>query len=445
MAARKPGTIKAGVRSPRRAGQTWSFIVDMGKVAAQRCNACNARTWADTGHLDACPKCGGTLRDTTERRHVETSGFPTKQAATEARTAAVGKFHKGSYRPPSKLTLAEFLRDSWLPSLEHEGLKVTTRESYERHVRDHLIGPTTAPFELGTTPLRALTVGQVKKHYSMLSREHPREVLRKGKPVVIECPGLAKASIRRLHAVLHKALNVAVSEHILDHNPSQGAADKLGKVVQLRDREIRFWSEDELHAFLAFAAGGEYYPLWRLLAVTGMRRGEACALKWSAVDLEEKTIAVSLNRVPINGGMVEESTTKTETPRTIQIDDGTVAVLKAHGKAQKELHLRSGKRWTEGGWLFTDHDGAPLPPARVSWQFRVARAAAVAAGIELSPLTAHGLRHTHASIALRKGIPVQTVSAQLGHASVKMTLDIYSHAMKDTKADCAAAIAGAID
>ena len=462
--------MKGGVRRPRAPGQSWTYIVDMGLQPAQRCEVCGRRQWVGARRLEVCPRktphggvCGGGLRETTERRIIEKGGFETEQAAKFARADAISSLGRGDYRPPDRMTLATYLRDVWLPETEADGLKSTTKEGYARHVADHLIGPSSKPFPLGTMQLTRVTLKAIRAHYGALAEGYTAEVERKsGEREIVERKGLSSTSIRRVHATLHRALNVAVERRLIDRNPARGAARKLPGAPATRE-DVHFWQPAELQRFLRFVHdldddGAVYFPLWHLLANTGMRRGEALGLRWE--DVDGACLTVRRNRVPLKGGVVEETTTKTKRQRAIDLDPETVEVLKRQRKvAQPAARLMAGPAWQDTGYVFTDTKGLPLDPGVVSWQFRLAvkmanaasREAQVAAGIApedttdvLSPLSVHGLRHTHATIALQAGIPVTVVSKRLGHASVTMTLNVYSHALKGAQADLAATFAAVV-
>jgi len=449
---------RGGVRPPRGPAGSWSYWFDLGLQPAQRCEGCNRRVWVGHERLTACPTCGAAMRDTNERRSVEKAGFATRGDAVQARADELAKLGRGDYRPPSRMTVAAYLRDVWLPAIEHDGLKSTTIEAYEGHVKHHLIGPASKPFRLGTTQLRRLSLDTIRDHYEMLAQGYEQEVVTKaGKTRMVTRPGLAAGSIRRVHATVHRALNVAIEKRLLDRNPARGAGRKLPAAAQERERVVRFWEPAELQRFLSFTRdqsdGREaFYALWYVLAHTGMRRGEAAGLMWSDLDLEEKTLTVRRARVPLRSGTVEETTTKTKRQRSIDLDDGTVAVLKRQKRAQASARLAAGPKWSDTGYVFTDDHGEPLHPEVVSWQFRAAvdlanrdaKDPATPKARELSPLSVHGLRHTHATIALQAGIPVTVVSKRLGHATVTMTLNVYSHALRGAQADLAKVFASVV-
>jgi integrase len=179
--------------------------------------------------------------------------------------------------------------------------------------------------------------------------------------------------------------------------------------------------------------------LWLLIATTGMRRGEALGLTWRDVDLEAGRLSVTRTLLQV-AGRVGHSTPKTDKgPRSIALDAGTVAVLKAHRKAQAAERLALGPAYVDTGLVFCREDGEPIKPDTVSQFFRRRQQQ-----LKLPPLSPHGLRHTHASLALAAGVNPKVVSERLGHASVAFTLDTYSHAMPSLQEDAAERVAALI-
>ena len=173
--------------------------------------------------------------------------------------------------------------------------------------------------------------------------------------------------------------------------------------------------------------------------MTGMRRGEAIGLRWSDVDLEGGRFAVRRALIP-NGRDVGVSEPKTvKGRRVIAIDPGTVEVLKAQAARQLEEQGRWDEAWVDSGLVFTCENGEALDPESVSRYWRQAVKKAMLPKIRL-----HALRHTHATMALQAGIHPKVVSERLGHATISITLDTYSHAIPALQEEAAALIAGLV-
>jgi integrase len=178
------------------------------------------------------------------------------------------------------------------------------------------------------------------------------------------------------------------------------------------------------------------YPLWVVLGSTGMRRGEALGARWQDVDLDAARWQVRRTLVAIDHEL-RESTPKTDHGRrSVALDAGTVQILRDWRKRQLEERMAWGPAWTDTGRVFTREDGTDLHPERVSELFdRLVKRS------KLPRLTVHGLRHTHATLALAAGVHPKVVQERLGHSSVAFTLDRYSHAIPAMQEDAAATVA----
>lgn len=409
------GKMRGGVRK-RGPGGEWSFTLDLGPQPAQRCQDCRKRVWVSRDRLEICPACGGPLRDTTERRQLVQGGFRTRTDAVNARGDKSRTLRDGTFVEPTSLTLAAYLRDRWLPAIRGENLKATTVASYEILAGHHLIGPAESPHLLGLTQLQKLTRDGIRAHYADLAANGRSD----GRG------GLSPASVLRVHATLSRALNDAVEGGLIVKNPARGVSKRLPRPPRSSQTAQKAWTAAELAAFLDSARHDEFYPLWHTLAMTGMRRGEALALRLEDFDSEAGCVSVSKNRVPV-GGKVHESTTKTDHCRVVQLDPETVEILRRHVAESR------------GEYLFATSTGKPLDPSRVSRLFVEAVKRAV-----LPTLSVHGLRHSHASIALRAGVPPKIVQERLGHASIAITMDTYSHVIPAMDAEAAVTIANLV-
>jgi len=204
-------------------------------------------------------------------------------------------------------------------------------------------------------------------------------------------------------------------------------------------KEMRTWTKEQLKAFIEAMKDERLSPLWHLIAMTGMRRGEALGLRWSDVDLQKARLSVRRALIPINREVVVSEPKTAKGRRVIALDPGTVEVLKAQAARQLADQTRPGESWVETGLVFTTENGAALDPESVSRYWRQAVKKTLLPRIRL-----HDLRHTHATLALQAGIHPKVVSERLGHASVSITLDTYSHAIPAMQEEAAALIAGLV-
>ena len=451
----KTGAMKGGVRRPRGKGGTWSFPIYLGEQTAQRCPACTAakkrpsRWWVGAKRLAACPNCGGELVETREPRQVTEGGFLTRRDAETARAKAILRLGRGTFRPPEKMTLAEYLRDVWLPDVLASKLDENTKQGYERTVRDYLIGPADKPHPLGLVELRRLSPLIIRDFYRdhLMKGYTAEDYIRTGRSRrvrdrktggwqrgLVDRPGISYSTVKHVQAALHKALSEAVEMGLLETNPATGAVkkNKLGK-DDAPGQKVRAWDADELATFLTSTEGSEDYPLWRLVALTGLRRSEALGLKEEDLRPEVPSILIRRVRVPLQGGQVEEKPrTKNGTHREVLVDRETMEELQAM------LRRRRGnvRVLRSNDYLFVDDNGEPLGPNSVSYRFRCA---VIAAGLPI--IGVHGLRHTHISALIKDGQDVVTVADRVGHKSPKMTLDVYGHSRLEQQESAVASMA----
>ncbi len=383
---------------------TWQYTVELGLQPLQRCAACKKRYWIRAGGRQRhCPRCRGPLEEGMERRQETKTGFRTKREAEEAMATALGAVVSGTYVVSSKMRLDEFLRKEWLPAIEPT-VRSTTYLGYVGHVENHLIP------SLGRTPLQQLTGAHINAFYARLLSDG-----RKGRDQTY-----APATVRRIHATLHRALRDAVRWSRIGRNPAD-AADPP-RAATCADAEINLWSMNELHRFLDSVRETHNYPLWLTLITTGIRRGEAMGLRWQDVDLRARTLAVRQTRV-LHGYQPLLSSPKTKKgKRMVALDPATVACLQGLLAQQEREERRVPVSEEEADLVFRDEDGLPLHPDKATALFQKAIKKAGVPTIRL-----HDLRHTHASLALSAGVHPKVVSERLGHANIGITLDTYSH------------------
>jgi integrase len=262
---------------------------------------------------------------------------------------------------------------------------------------------------LGSVSLVELDARDLNRFYAQLLAEG-----KKG-------PGsLSPTTVRRIHATLHRALGDAVRWGLLTENP----ADRSDPPRQSAGREITTWTATQLCAFLTGVRDDAWYPIWHVLAMTGMRRGEVLGLRWEDVDLSKHRLAVRQTLIAV-GYEVRKSTPRTRrSRRVVALDDRTVNVLEEHRQADGRNTL-----------VFAHADGSGLHPCRVTRRF-----ASLVQASGLPRLRLHDLRHTHATLALRAGVHPKIVSERLGHASVTITLDLYSHASQSMQTEAAGVV-----
>jgi integrase len=266
---------------------------------------------------------------------------------------------------------------------------------------------------------------------------HPGDVLDALRRAVHQRPGrwqggLSPRTVRAIHVTAHKALKEAVKDNLIAPNPT----DDANVPAQVRS-QTQSWTAEEATAFLGSVRSNRLSAAFVTLATSGLRRSELLGLRWADIDLEAGTLAVrqviSLDKyTPF---ISEPKTAKSR--RVVALDAGTVAALRSHRIRQLEERVAAGPACQQFDLVFAREDGSILHPQTLSGTFE---RAAKAAG--LPAIGIHGLRHSHASIGLAAGVPLVIMSERLGHSSVAMTGDVYSHSLPSQHQAAADAIAG---
>jgi integrase len=182
---------------------------------------------------------------------------------------------------------------------------------------------------------------------------------------------------------------------------------------------VAVWTPAQTAAFLDAIAGHPLSAAFHLIAMRGLRRGEACGLRWEDLDLDDDAAYISRQVQPDADGMLRACPLKTESSRrAVALDPPTVASLRAHHEAQEEDFRARGIK--PSGWVFTGPDGGPLSPDYLTRTF-----IRLAAETGLPPVRLHDLRHGAATLMLLEGADLKVIADQLGHCSVVLTADTY--------------------
>jgi len=187
--------------------------------------------------------------------------------------------------------------------------------------------------------------------------------------------------------------------------------------------EMQTWGEDDISRFLEAAKDSPYYALFYTSLFTGMRRSELLALRWQDVDfiLSQVYISRSLHHLR-DGSIVFRSPKTAKGKRTVALPPSAILLLKEHYEKQKLERAMLGTPLSDDDLVFSYPDGNPLLPDTVTyvWIKLVRRAG-------LKPIRLHDARHSHASLMLKQGVHPKIVQERLGHSSIQITLDTYSH------------------
>jgi integrase len=266
----------------RRRGKKWSVVVDVG------------------------------TDENGKRRQKWHNGYRTRSDAERAVNELLGRLERGEYVKPGQLTVASYLRDTWVPAIA-ASVRPSTLTRYQLDVE-------TLSRELGPVALQRLTGAQLDALYAR----------RRGE-------GASSASVRHLHAVVRRALRDALRNGLVVRNAADAATPP-----RLARPELATWTAAELRAFLESLSDDRLYAAWLTLASTGVRRGELLALRWRDVDVDAKRLRVERSLVSVRNELAFSEPKTKRGRRSIALDSATAAELRAHRARQSEERLALG-------------------------------------------------------------------------------------------------------
>lgn len=334
-----------------------------------------------------------------KRFHIKTVKG-TKKAALQYAREVEAAISTGNYAEPTKQSVREFLTN-WLDGTASQRLRERTLASYRKLVCTYIIPA------LGERKLSQLRLPEIDKLYAAMRSR-----------------GLSPRTIRYTHSVLRSALNHAVRSRLLAHNPTDYAT-----LPRQERKEMRCLSPGEANAFLLAARQDRWHALWEILTLSGVRPGEALGLKWS--DISGNTVGVQ--RALLSAGeqwVIAEPKTR-RSRRTVPLAESTMKALQTHRRHQAEEKLRAGSNYRDNDFVFANSTGMPLDIKNVT--ARHFRKILEAAG--LPKIRLYDLRHTAATLMLAAGVNPKVASERLGHSTIVLTMDTYSHVLPDMQQD----------
>jgi len=334
-----------------------------------------------------------------------------KQRLSEAQTVV----HTGQPLPDQRLTFGRYLLD-WVAGLGAASVKPRTIAYYERYVRRHLVTS-----DLSRKPLARLEPADLRRLYATKLTS-----------------GLSSTSVHHIHAVIHVALQRAVDDGMLGCN----VAALVGRSNRPKVRHVEMNTiagGDQPRRFLEAAKEERLEALLVLAITTGMRRGELLALRWKDVDLDRGVLAVTGSLQGESRSTLSIASPKSGKSRSVAL--GTVAVnaLRDHRKRQAQEQLKVGSEWRDVGLVFSTEFGDFLSPTtlRLALRRTLGRAG-------LPTIRFHDLRHSAATLMLSRGVHPKMASEMLGHSTIAITLDLYSHVTANMQRQAAHAIDAAL-
>ena len=317
-------------------------------------------------------------------------------------------------------TLADLV-EKWRPIAELN-LSPTTWQEYNRLLEKRILP------RFGKTKVRAIRAADIDAFYADLQRRGGAG----GKP-------LGAQSIRHIHALLRRLLNQAVLWGWAATSPVTRASPPrvtrfdltipspydIGEIIAAAERQ-----DSDLACFL------------RLAAVTGARRGEICALRWSDLHLKAATLTIARSVVGQRNDELIEKGTKTHASRRISLDPVTLAMMKGQRDRYAMRAGEFGRKLPANAFVFSDSpdSSAPWRPNRVTLAFR-----RICDEIDVSNVRLHDLRHFAATRLLEAGVPVKTVSGRLGHSNAATTLNVYAHFLESSDENAAQVLGDLLD
>lgn len=350
--------------------------------------------------------------DGTRRRRTEVV-HGTRKDAEAALAERERSIRTGDYVFPSNLSVAKFLL-LWL-ELRVKKYSPKTLQEYKKIINNHLIP------HLGNIPLQSLTPMHIEKYLAV--------ALISGR--LDGNGGLSSQTVRHHYALLHKALYDAVRWELLTRNPS----DAVDGPKVLR-KEMKVLIEEEIAILIEAIFGTSLFIPVVIALSTGIRRGENLGLTWADVDYDRATITIRRSMEQTIDGVRAKETKTHRSTRPVAMPDYLRVILKKH---KVQMKLRLGPDFSESQYVCLKDDNTTWRPDTLSSCF-----SELVGSLNITKISFHDLRHTFATVALKQGIHPKVVSEALGHSSVNITLDIYSHVLPSLQREAAEKIDDAL-
>ncbi|WP_353892689.1 site-specific integrase [Proteinivorax hydrogeniformans] len=302
---------------------------------------------------------------------------------------------RGSTSNVESPTVKEYF-EQWLDTTRST-VKQTTYDGYAIHLRTHIIP------KLGDVMLNELTISKIQNFLN-----EKKEA------------GLGTRSLKYIKTTLSVGLNHAIRQELIKTNPAQHV-----KVPSTQQKtEAKYWTTEEINKFLIKAQTTRHYALYYTALTTGLRRGELLALTWDRVDLQKGILKIDTNLVATSTGAKMETPKSQSSNRYVSLTKDIIKVLKSHKKKQKKE--KSGYQ-EDLDLVFCKKNGEMLAPGSISDHFKKLVAKLCKENKEFTRITFHELRHTFATHALESGVDYKNLQKLLGHSTISITMDIYSH------------------
>lgn len=348
------------------------------------------------------------------RRKWHTFHGTKRQAETEC-ARLVAEVNGGNYVEPAKTTV----RDYFIRWLKHEKANVSPK-THQRY--EELLLKNIAPV-IGAITLNKLTAARIDGAWGHLLENGRRD----GKG------GLSPRTVHHCRRVMLTAMDQAVKWDLLKRNPVA-----LTRPPKVEKQQMEAFDAPQTAIMLDDFRENRVFIPALLAALCGLRRGEILALRWRDIDMAAATIAVRQSAEQV-GTVVRYKETKSGKSRVVALSSSVIEELKRHRLAQAEEQLKIGIRPDEASFVVAQIDGSPLKPVSLTHEWT-----RLLAKTSLPRIRFHDLRHSHATQLLAAGVHPKIASERLGHSTIGITLDLYSHVMPGMQANAAEQVDAAI-
>ncbi|MCY1702763.1 tyrosine-type recombinase/integrase [Deinococcus sp. SL84] len=329
---------------------------------------------------------------------------PTKTAAEAALREAQTDASRGQFTVTQKTTVAEFLLN-W-HALRADTLAAKYNQSQTSLIKKHIIPG------IGKRTISSLTPRDLEVFYASLVHQDERRPDTFGQP-------LGDSMKRQVHNLLHLAFNDAVRHGELLRNPADTARPRYTRKAAQED-DLKAWTPDEARRFYEVARGDRRGVAFCFMLSTGMRMGEVLGLRWENVDLEGGTIHIKEALVSLNGHLHRTTPKTARSKRTLEVSGDALKILRERREQLPLEKEAAGERYIGSDAVFTSEVGTPIRPDNT---YSLMKRLCQAAGVPYKGT--HVLRHSFISIQGQQGLPVEVISAHVGHARASFTQDHY--------------------
>ena len=341
--------------------------------------------------------------ETGKRKQKWIPAGATKKEAEKMLNGIVSELYAGTFVEPRKMLFAEYL-EWWLENQCKIRLSTTTYESYARNVQKHIIPA------LGRIELSKLAPIQLQQFYS--------SCLQRGK---------VGKTVLYYHRIIHSALTKAVRLELVSRN----AADYVDPPKPSK-YQAGFLDEKQVNALLEAAKDSLIYIPILLAISTGMRRGEVLGLNWENIDFGKGLLFINQTLLVTNSGIEFLPPKSEKSRRLVSLPPSVTAELIDHKKRQVLNKLKMGQEYQDNDLVCCYPEGRPFNPGTFSHMFKN-----FIDQNELPSIRFHDLRHSHASLLGKFGVSAKAVQERLGHSSISITMDIYTHVFQETHQEVA--------